>query len=218
MEKFVEKLIEYYYKTYPFIEKYNIVEILGAIILGLMVNFIYDWLKSKDGNNKINQRLDEIKLLIKQKTPEDEEEVLRKYVGEDYKTVLANPQIYHNLKDQLLKKDKTIQDLLKDKDELSREIKSEKLNKITQKKVDKAFNELRFDDVMYNLGNKDKIINLIKENSDITGQEISMILNINRATVHRYLKMLMEKNVIVCKTKNIKNGKISRSYNCYTIR
>ena len=140
----------------------------GVIILAVITGFIYDALKPKDTTEetvrveatKTNANLEEIKALIKQQGG-NETEFLEKYFGEDYQKVLENPQTYHNLKRKLLTNTKTTQELLTERDELLKKINAQRLNSSIQKMIDKAFKELRYDDV------RNLLDNFIKTNQDI---------------------------------------------------
>ncbi|RUM44313.1 MAG: hypothetical protein DSY46_05935, partial [Hydrogenimonas sp.] len=96
----------------------------------------------------IRQDTQEIKKLIQGlQIYGNKEKFLKEYFGEDWKKALQNPKTYKNLKIQLAKYQNNAQKLLEEKRELLRKIASQRLDDTTQKEVEKAFNELRFDDV-----------------------------------------------------------------------
>ena len=95
-----------------------------------------------------SQELQEIKALIKLQGG-DETAFLEKYFGSDYKEVLKNPQTYQNLKAKLQQHQGSIQTLLEEKEKLQNKIESRRLHgNNVQKMIDKAFRELRFEDVL----------------------------------------------------------------------
>jgi len=95
-----------------------------------------------------SQDLQEIKNLIKLQGG-DETAFLEKYFGSDYQEVLKNPQTYQNLKAKLQQHQGSIQTLLEEKEKLQNKIEARRLHSNNvQKMIDKAFKELRFDDVL----------------------------------------------------------------------
>lgn len=144
-------------KKVPFLKKMEnqaLNTIGGVIVMAVITGFIYDYLKPKDTTEetvkieatKTHANLEEIKALIKLQGG-DETAFLEKYFGEDYKTVLENPQTYQNLKLKLSNNRKTTQELLEERGELLKKIDSKSLKVSVQKMIDKAFKELRYDDV-----------------------------------------------------------------------
>ena len=93
-----------------------------------------------------NNKLDEIKALIKLQGG-DETDFLIKYFGKDYKVILNHPQTYHNFTTLLKETQKTADELLKEREELLKKIKKQSFNDKLQKQIDKAFKELRYEDV-----------------------------------------------------------------------
>jgi len=93
-----------------------------------------------------HNKLDEIKALIKLQDG-DETDFLIKYFGKDYKVILNHPQTYHNFTTLLKKSKKTADKLLKEREELLKKIKTQSFNKTFQNQIDKAFRELRYEDV-----------------------------------------------------------------------
>jgi hypothetical protein len=91
----------------------------------------------------------------------NKEAFLQAYFGDDWQHVLDNPQTYHNLKLKLSSNTKTTQELLEERDELLIKIRSQRLKGSVQKMIDKAFNELRYEDV------RDLLDNFIVSNQDI---------------------------------------------------
>jgi len=91
----------------------------------------------------------------------NKEKFLKAYFGDDWKKVLENPQTYNNLKIKLLKFKSDTEKLIDEKNKLNKKIESQKLNSSVQKMIDKAFNELRFDDV------RDLLDGFIKSNKGI---------------------------------------------------
>jgi len=77
---------------------------------------------------------------------EKKESFLQEYFREDWESALQNPQTYHNLKDKLLNSNNSLESLLKEKEELLAKFESYHLNEDTQKFIDSAVNELRYDD------------------------------------------------------------------------
>jgi tetratricopeptide (TPR) repeat protein len=100
----------------------------------------------KDEAKKNHEQLEEIKKLIKLQGG-DETEFLKKYFGDDYLSILENPQTYHNLKTKLLNSSTSIEELIEEKETLVKKIESQSLNASVQKLVDQAFAELRYEDV-----------------------------------------------------------------------
>jgi len=115
------------------------------VALFILIFLVLSFVKVKSPEQQVN--FDEIKALIKQQGG-DEVSFLKKYFGDDYQTILENPQTYHNLKTKLLNTSTSIEELLEEKDNLLKKIESQRLNGSIQKMVDKAFEELRYDDVI----------------------------------------------------------------------
>ncbi|CAA6822629.1 MAG: Unknown protein [uncultured Sulfurovum sp.] len=111
--------------------------------------------------NQNDKQLEEIKALIKLQGG-DETAFLEKYFGSDYKQVLKNPQTYQNLKEKLQQHQGSIQTLIEEKEKLQKKIESRRLHSNgVQKMIDKAFKELRFEDVL------DLLNHFIKNNEEL---------------------------------------------------
>lgn len=111
--------------------------------------------------DKHSQQLQKIENLIKLQGG-DETAFLEKYFGDDYKEVLENPQTYDNLKVKLQENRGSIELLIEEKEELQKKIESRRLHSNdVQKMIDKAFKELRFDDVL------DLLDNFIENNKEL---------------------------------------------------
>jgi len=100
----------------------------------------------KDESSKTHDKLDELKELFKAHGI-SEKEFLEKYFGKDYAVILQNPQTYHNFTTLLKETQKTADELLKEREELLKKIKKQSFNDTLQNQIDKAFKELRYEDV-----------------------------------------------------------------------
>ena len=118
--------------------------------------------KQELADDLTHQNQNEIKDLIKDLAIYgNKEKFLKAYFGDDWEKVLENPQTYNNLNFKLLEVKSDTQKLLDEKEKLLKKIESQKLNGSVQKMIDKAFNELRFDDV------RDLLDSFIDSNKDI---------------------------------------------------
>lgn len=100
----------------------------------------------KEESKQTHDSLDEIKALIKQHGT-SETDFLEKYFGKDYAVILQNPQTYHNFTTFLNRTEKTADELLKEREDLLKKIKKQSFSEKLQNQIDKAFNELRYEDV-----------------------------------------------------------------------
>lgn len=128
---------------------------------------ILTYVKLKESKEISNEGLSQIDKKISDLHIKNEKEFLKEYFGEDWKKAFLDEQTYHNLKKLLIENENNTQKLLDDKKELEEKIKANRLNDAIQKQIDKAFNELRFDDVRILLDtfiekNKDIESDLIK--------------------------------------------------------
>ncbi len=98
----------------------------------------------KPNRDKIN--LNKIVKLI-QALGGDSEEFLSAYFGKEYQKILQNEATYNNLKLKLQTTDSSLDRLLEEKKSLEEKIASYSLNQATQKQIDKAFQELQFEQV-----------------------------------------------------------------------
>lgn len=106
--------------------------------------------KSHDKTHKqqeiTHDKLDELKALIKLQGG-DETLFLEKYFGKDYAVILKHTQTYHNFTTLLKQTNKTADELLKEREELLKKIKSQSFSPALQKQIDKTFKELRYEDL-----------------------------------------------------------------------
>jgi len=131
--------------------KESFLSILLLFVIGGMS--VYILLDNSNHNKNIykeqqntNIKLDEIKALIKLQGG-DETEFLKKYFGQDYVVVLKNPKTYHNFTALLKKTNTSADELLEEREKLLKKIASQNFNSKFQKKINKAFKELRYSDV-----------------------------------------------------------------------
>jgi len=92
----------------------------------------------------------------------NKEKFLKTFFGDDWQKALQNQQTYHNLKLKLDQHQGDMQKLIKEKAALQKKIESRRLHSNgVQKMIDKAFKELRFDDVL------DLLDNFIENNKEL---------------------------------------------------
>ena len=126
---------------------------IELVVLGASVFVILSLVKVSESQNSSEEKLhhishdklDEILKLLP--TSINKEQFLQEYFGDDWQEVLNNPQTYHNLKTKLLNTSTSIEELLEEKENLLKKIESQRLKGSIQKMVDKAFEELRYEDV-----------------------------------------------------------------------
>ena len=119
---------------------------LGGLVIFIILSLVKVNSAEKDESSKTRDDLDEIKALIKQYGT-SETDFLEKYFGKDYAVILQNPQTYHNFTTLLKETQKTADELLKEREELLKKIKKQSFNDTLQNQIDKAFKELRYEDV-----------------------------------------------------------------------
>ena len=109
--------------------------------------------KTRDYMNKVSKKQTD-DLLKALNIYGNKEKFLNAYFGDDWDKKIINEQTYHNLKSKLDKHKGNIQTLIEEKEKLQKKIESRRLHSNgVQEMVNKAFNELRFDDVLSLLNN-----------------------------------------------------------------
>lgn len=136
--------------------------LITFILATIIILMLFRVLQSNEETNKgQSTQYKETLKLLKIITKDKEEEFLKNYFGNDWKSIVQNPQTYHNLKLKLSDHKITMEILLKEKNELLNKIKSSQLNNSVQRIIDKAFSELRFNDV------RDLLDSFIKSNKEL---------------------------------------------------
>jgi len=148
----------------------------GVIVVGIVTSVIYDkFIKEPDvtpkvvvsEHNKTRQQsskdTEKLANLIKDlDIYGNKEKFLKAFFGNDWQKALQNQQTYHNLKLKLDQHQGDMQKLIEEKEELEKKIASKGLKSSgVQKMIDKAFKELRFDDVL------DLLDNFIENNKEL---------------------------------------------------
>lgn len=128
---------------------------LSLVLLLTLLGMVIYSISNNDKNHQethnqqkiTNNKLDEIKVLITKLQGKDKIEFLKKYFGKDYAIILNHPKTYHNFTTLLKQTHKSADELLKEREKLLKKVASQNFNPNFQKKINKAFQELRYEDV-----------------------------------------------------------------------
>ena len=151
-----------------------------------------------------NDKLDNITALIKLKLG-DETLFLEKYFGKDYAVILKHPQTYHNFTTLLKQTNKTANELLKEQEELLKKIESQSFSPKLKTQIDKAFKELRYEDVR-------ELVDIFLEANDAKEQEIINAHYIKALTYMEQVRYLEAKEEFEKIAPNIDNIEILSDY------
>jgi len=110
------------------------------------VNFGPIYQTNNKGGDATKQNQEEILKILHTLSNGKEEEWLQAYFGDDWKKALANKQIYNNLKKKLLESHKSLDELLKEKEEILEKLNNYHLNLKLQEQINSAIAELRYED------------------------------------------------------------------------
>lgn len=179
--------------------------IFGLILLGLLTNFVYDRIKHDTTEETVqttskitHEKLNKIDQLLQELPEHSNKGELQKFFGDDWESVLQNPYIFTKLKEQLSEQNQTIEKLMKEHDRLKTEINQLNSKPKLQQTLDRALNELRYDDVKTILNetqqenNAPTIDQTLNLKTDIISEEDSLLGN---AQVKK-LKLLKSVNSI----------------------
>ena len=142
---------------------------LSLLLLLTLVGMGIYMIRSNDSNHKKTQKQQEVMINNDKETHKNQEiminngkerdkllrkiafgketDFLEKYFGKDYEVILKHPQTYHNFTTLLKQTNKTADELLKEREELLKKIASQSFSPKLQNQIDKAFKELRYEDV-----------------------------------------------------------------------
>jgi len=156
--------------TFSEIQEFFLKTVIGVIIIGIITNYFYDFLtisKESDSLNKIQEQ-------IKYTCIVDDKSFLERYLGSEYKQLVENYQTYKYLELTLESgfdvSCKTTEDFLFKKNQFLLNIKSQ-INPLLYEIIEKALNELRYDDVLTTLNS----FALYNQNTKVSLYELSYI-------------------------------------------